>query len=331
MKKQLLFLGAFLTCLTTLNAQDVTDGLVSKYTFDNDSIEDVIGVNNGIAEFETYNVGYGGTGKCISFDGYDGSQTATISKGMIDDSIVPFDQDLTISFWFKLNNYNSSQPMNVLSSRRSQTGSELGGIEFVIRKDPNNTLQVAGRSVSGGLTLEYAIESNTIQTNQWYFATFVQSGSAQSLYVNGSLVGEDLTINMAEQSSFWTIGASTHVGEAAREFDGDLDELRFYDRALSPVEVSQLYNFDPSTASLTEENVNEFNIYPNPVKETLFLDAGNIEVNEIQILDITGKKIMVKNMSLTNTSLDVSDLKKGIYFITLFDGKNRIQKKFIKN
>ena len=329
MKKKLLFTALTLGATLTLNAQDVTNGLVSKYTFDNDSIQDVVGDNNGTAEFETYNIGYGGSGKCISFDGNDGSQMATISKGTIEDSIVAFDQDLSISFWFRLNNYNSGFPRNILSSRRTQTGAESGGIEFLLRASPSNTLQVSGRSISGGLTLEYNIESNTIQTNQWYFVTFTQLGSVQSLYLNGSLIGEDLTLNMAEQCNFWAVGASFRGNEAGREFNGDIDEVRFYNRALSSVEVTQLYNFDPSTADI-ENNIlsADVSVYPNPAQDFLTISSES-KVKEVQILSADGNLVLSGSNS---NAIDVSMLNTGMYFVqcTLENGQ-KLMKKFIKN
>tara|TARA_B100000508_G_scaffold140085_2_gene140001 strand:+ start:776 stop:1768 length:993 start_codon:yes stop_codon:yes gene_type:complete len=330
MKKQLLFLGSLLTCLTALNAQDVTNGLEAKYTFDQDSIQDVVGTNHGVSTEVTYTTGIGGAGKSIVFDGNDGGPTATISRGVIDNEIVDFSNDLTISFWFNLNDYNLTQPMVILSSRRDLNGDEAGGIEFVIRKDPNNTLQIGGRSVTNGLTLEYDLESSVIQTNQWYFVTFVQNAGTTSLYINGSQVDSNISSNPAEQNFFWALGGSLKANETTREFKGLLDEVRFYNRSLTPQEVTQLYNFDPSTADLNDETMNsEVSVHPNPFTNQIFVESTLDQIN-YSILDISGK-LLSKGITTSNQSIDVSSLNSGVYFLKIFEGNKSRTIKVIKN
>lgn len=311
MKRTLTFLLTLpLTFLSF--AQDITNGLVSKYTFDQDSIEDVIGNNNGTAEFELYDLGYGGGGKSISFDGYDGSQSATVSRGVIEDSILPFDNDMTISFWFNIAAFNPPQTLNLLSSRRTITGSEDGGIEFGVRGNAIHTLSVAGRSTTGGLTLEYELESAVLSTNQWYFATFVQSGTTKTLYLNGANVDEDFTMNIAEQSNVWAIGASLNGGEAAREFNGKIDDIRFYNRALSSVEVTQLNNLDPFTASINENTIENMKLYPNPTANSFKISSENIE--KVNVFDINGTLVEQFDPA---TNYSVEGLNPGIYIVNV--------------
>ncbi|MDG1476115.1 MAG: T9SS type A sorting domain-containing protein, partial [Vicingaceae bacterium] len=308
------------------NAQDITSGLVSKYTFDQDSIEDVIGNNNGTTINGTYDFSGYGTGKAIDFDGYDGTDPqATVNKGVIEDSIVAFDQDFTISFWFKLISYNANQPMTILSSRKSLLGSEAGGIEFVIRKDPNNTLQVAGRKVTGGLGLRYNIESGVIPTSQWHFVCFTQIGTLQRLYLNGNYVGQDLTTNFAEQSYLWALGSSRDPGELEREFNGSIDEVRFYNRALSSGEVTQLYNYTPTTVSIAENFSETLKTYPNPTNNTFKISAK--EVNKVSIYNSNGMLIF---QSEARDLYDISDFTTGIYMLSVETKNGVYTQKLIK-
>lgn len=74
-------------------------------------------------------------------------------------------------------------------------------------------------------------------------------------------------------------------------------------------------------------------MYPNPVKNELFLrlknNAGKLNV---KILNIEGKLLSTQNLRLEKqASIDVSNLKSGVYFLNIEDENgNTIIKKFIK-
>ena len=70
-------------------------------------------------------------------------------------------------------------------------------------------------------------------------------------------------------------------------------------------------------------NVNDFvQIYPNPVKDELHIESGNLTITKIEILDITGKVVEKSNI--------VSALPRGIYFVKLETDKGIVTQKFIK-
>lgn len=74
-------------------------------------------------------------------------------------------------------------------------------------------------------------------------------------------------------------------------------------------------------------NVSDFFIYPNPVSTELGIDFdGAIEA--VSIVDVMGKAI--KTIHYPETHFDVSDLKKGIYFLQLKTDQGTISKKFLK-
>ena len=58
-----------------------------------------------------------------------------------------------------------------------------------------------------------------------------------------------------------------------------------------------------------------FNIYPNPVDETLFIDT-EMNIEEVTLFNITG--VMVYNMtSLNNNSINLSNVAEGAYIIRI--------------
>lgn len=80
-----------------------------------------------------------------------------------------------------------------------------------------------------------------------------------------------------------------------------------------------------SLLSINENGLNKIEIYPNPVREILYL---NKEVKSIYVVDLLGKVLLIKN---NIKQLDVEGFQSGIYLISIEDenGLKEI-KKFIK-
>ena len=81
-----------------------------------------------------------------------------------------------------------------------------------------------------------------------------------------------------------------------------------------------------SCATLSNENfaTNNFKIYPNPSKGTIAIDFDeNNEVKNLTIYSALGQKVFVSNQAIVaNSSIDISVLRTGIYFLELIDADN---------
>ena len=97
---------------------------------------------------------------------------------------------------------------------------------------------------------------------------------------------------------------------------------------------SQLFMPDevPSAIIDTWTNADELTVYPNPVKTTVTLNSGSVEATQVSIFDIQGKLIMLNNGKFSGTkSFDVSQLSKGVYFVTVLSNNGvKLTHKFIK-
>ena len=83
------------------------------------------------------------------------------------------------------------------------------------------------------------------------------------------------------------------------------------------------------TTSIKTVSKNDMNIYPNPVKDILTIE--NIENSKIMIYDISGKTVYLKQTNTNVEKIDLSELNRGIYFITISNNDKVITKKIIKN
>ncbi len=80
-----------------------------------------------------------------------------------------------------------------------------------------------------------------------------------------------------------------------------------------------------NTLSVTETANTETSIYPNPVKDKLFI-AGKLSGDTVSIISTDGKLLKTMKVNTANNSVDVSNLPRGIYFLKSADFNH----KFIK-
>lgn len=91
-----------------------------------------------------------------------------------------------------------------------------------------------------GYALDYT-EPWTYSTNTWYMVTVTFDGTTEKLYVNGSQIGtgfDGSTLNTASSSTAY-IGCQA---ASAYFFDGYIDEVGVWSKALSTTEITSLYN-----------------------------------------------------------------------------------------
>ena len=85
---------------------------------------------------------------------------------------------------------------------------------------------------------------------------------------------------------------------------------------------------------VSENDSSTFSIHPNPAPNKLFLTSKNTTGNlKIKIFNIEGKLLAKQSLEAANkTTIDVSQLVSGIYFLNIEDESgNKTVKKFIKN
>jgi len=87
-----------------------------------------------------------------------------------------------------------------------------------------------------------------------------------------------------------------------------------------------------NTASINEiANENSVSVYPNPATDNIFITVNsNNSVKAIRITDITGKNCY-ESSTLLNSSVDISGINPGVYFVTLiFNNDLQVTKKLVK-
>jgi len=221
---------------TTLN----TNGLVAYYPLDHDTL-DYIGGNdgkmvNGSAIFET-----GKVGEALRFNGSDYVSIPSSNSLNISGSV-------TLSAWIKANNLVAAA--GIIAKQYSSTLYTWPYFTYALTLDwraPSSTaIRFAIQKDTNYYDGEAYTDSGYISTSTWYHVVGTFDGSTRKVYINGvniplngatTTTGAILTTNEPV-----LLGQDTIVGNPLpASFDGDLDEVMIFNRALSASEVQQLY------------------------------------------------------------------------------------------
>jgi len=100
--------------------------------------------------------------------------------------------------------------------------------------------------------------------------------------------------------------------------DSDTDTLYFTVQDSSDFQVSDY----------SDENIN---IYPNPASSQITIDLERFTTDkvEINIYSILGQKMRTLITDKSKVSIDISDLREGVYFVGIIEGKEKIYVKRI--
>ena len=225
-----LLIATFLLLGTTLSAQ-TTIGLIAHYRF-NGNLED--------ATMNTSNAGFS-DGMSIFECGVEGS--SLLLNGL--DSQVEYDgdveeefdtEDFTLSFYFKSTGLSGTQYL--MSKQDTMCAQEqFFSIRYVPATRSMNVLlsENPGKSVS----IITKLEENIC----WQHVTLVRRGNRVRLYINAEFVqelGTNSRINIDNNSPI-LLGNSFCKSQNETPFEGLIDELRVYNRALEEIEIRELF------------------------------------------------------------------------------------------
>jgi hypothetical protein len=71
-------------------------------------------------------------------------------------------------------------------------------------------------------------------------------------------------------------------------------------------------------------------IYPVPAKSVITVQFAE-QFTQLEIVDISGRVLIRKNITRHREEIDISTLARGVYFIRLSNGNTIISKKLVKD
>lgn len=143
-------------------------------------------------------------------------------------------------------------------------------------------------------------------------STWIYSFGSEQLVDNG----KDTTYTY----SFYTNDQNTRYPLVEYEYDPNTQQILGDITWLKAEPTTSLNNIDLST----------FDMFPNPASNEVTLATGDVNADYL-IVDITGKEVLKGNTNATETTVDISGLKQGVYLVKFFAEEKHIgTKKLIR-
>ena len=153
----------------------------------------------------------------------------------------------------------------------------------------------------------------------WIHVVTTFDGTTAKIYHNGVERASGNKSGWNTQNSNFFLGNTNDI---------TVDDLKIYNRVLTPAEINNLYNFNSilSTGNFNSNNL-KTTIYPNPTSDNFSIEMEN-EVKSVEIYSIQGQKVLTSK----NKNVNVSGLSKGMYLVRIEDENNAVatQKLIIK-
>ncbi len=222
-------------CETIGACVSLTDGLVVHHPFDGTAVDIRYGANGTVIGVSFVNDRFNNPSRAARFSasssGFSGSSVVVPSNSRLPVGASP----RTMALWISdRRNTSTWQYRSVVGYGDIMTGTRFGvsmQADFVARTD---------RPIFSGQSADVG-GSTDLLDSRWHHVAATYDGSTVRLYVDGAL-------NNSGAQSLNTTTQMLYIGRApvrmSEYFDGDIDDLRIYDRALRANEISALYHLD---------------------------------------------------------------------------------------
>jgi hypothetical protein len=347
MKKLLLLIGfASLTMNAQVPTYVPTNGLVAYYPFSGNANDVSVNANNGT-----------NNGATPTSDRFGNVSSAYSFNGTTNRIVLPLQQNnitaYSMSAWFKT---SSGGP--ILSGRGSSN--QVGITLHIHAFGTGGSLNTGkARYIADGTLIALGKMTNgTYLDNQWHHFVGVYNGTSGaitgsqfSLYIDNILVAQS---NETIGSTTAPINNGTNLLIGAHQiwnpggyFTGVLDDVGIWNRALTPNEISNLYNANQcfNNITVTETLIinvgqlsysnpityaNNITIAPNPASTEININFNNItDLNGgiLKIINSLGQQVATTQITTsgTNSSMQLATWGgAGMYFVQIINPQGQI-------
>jgi len=276
----------------------------------NTTVEDTTLYNHdGIASANTST--FSSVGKIGSAFDFDGTKYVSVATH---EDLTMYDKDeMSVAFWFNLNSVEQTTGFPRLLEKEG--GSPRNG--WTCTYSSGTTLQAIKFETYNNNNSNQAQTYNTWASGTWYhYCATWTSGGRTNLYLDGAIAGSS-AVTQTIGSNAWPmyIGASDSTPNSP--FDGKLDDIRIYQRALTSTEITNLYN----GGSGTEGPIGKTG---NTITEASFTTADDDIFNEIKVLGARQQTFAQQEFITTTGSVYTLDAKPYNVKVSLSGAENTL-------
>jgi hypothetical protein len=147
---------------------------------------------------------------------------------------------ITISAWFNADTFTVGDARIVSKA----TGQEVEDHWFMLSTISDSDMTLRFRLKAGGSTATLVADSGSITAGTWTHGVAVYNGGTMKLYLNGTEVGAMTKSGLLDVDDSVDIYIGNNPVDN-KPFDGSVDEVRIYDRALTETEIQMLADEAP--------------------------------------------------------------------------------------
>ncbi len=330
MKKFYVFLLASMLCITA-KAQIPTNGLIGYWPFTGNPLDMSGNGNNGTNNGATLSVDrFGNPYSAYYFNG--------ISNYIVLNNNLPIinSPQFTISAWAIMYGLGGgTKQLNNIFEQRCDDGSTSAKSTIHLTAEENTgNASFLVRSSVNSLGNYIEIQSPSKGYGAWHnYIGVLDASSNLRFYIDGIQVGQTpftQTGDFITDINYVDIGSYHYSGVFNGYFNGNIDEVRIYNRGLSQSEITAIYTETSGIYQTTYQN--NVKVFPNPTFDNINVELTTFKNNElITILNIQGEMLQQIPMLQNKIKVDIKNLASGIYFLKLTTSDGDIVSKFIKD
>jgi hypothetical protein len=231
MKISLLMIVLLLGVISCKQKTDLS--LVAYYPFDGNAKDYSGGDNNGVIDQSIFVIDrFGRENAALNFDGEKSTFLANVT------GMPSVDSPQSILLWFKIH----SEP-SFIDERGADNMIALVdttqkiGVQFGFRAPGYNTLGFDTWNWGGAGLLEAKRPS----VGQWHHSVYTYDGLTHRFYINGKQTSQSTAKTQQGIPNLLMLG---NYPSGNQYFEGDMDEVRIYNRQLDEHEIISLFNED---------------------------------------------------------------------------------------
>jgi hypothetical protein len=336
MKKKSLLLTALATLgLTTATmAQNVpsyvpTNGLVGWWPFNGNANDESGNGNNGTVN-----------GATLTSDRFGNNNMAYMFNGnsnkiqVADANSLDFTNNYTVSGWYLTNSLNQLDQA-ILGKGRIGGGT---GYQLLVNSNTNPPKHQFGYNNGAGINGGSTTPVNNSNLTGWHLLTGTYDGSQAKIYLDGLLM-TTVTVTYSLQNSTEPLLFGNETNSLNRFFNGKLDDIGIWNRALTQQEITDLYNGNICYQTITVTDTllinmgitgfnpvtynNTIKIFPNPTNDHITIDYGNfasLSGYQLLIENSLGQQVFQTSINQQSNYLSLNNWGgNGLYFVRIID------------
>jgi hypothetical protein len=186
----------------------------------------------------------------------------------------------------------------------------------------SNSQPFVGTITPGAIVREETVESGS-------FLTVTQNSVDIRIKDTDLNIHKDAILGVPVGGTL-TVGEGISVYNYGRVFANSINGVKKQDGiAYGDILAWHTGDYGNINTAIRSVNVSEQKVYPNPVRDILFVES-DVTIDKIEITDLSGRTAIVERPAGVSAKIDVSGLSNGVYFVVIETEKGKTAKKIIK-